>query len=334
MRCLVSLVVLVGALASAVAAHARPLRVATTTPNLGSIARAVGGEEVEVTTFARGGQDPHFVEPRPSFIRVLSRTDLFVMVGLQLELGWVPPLLRNARNARIQPGGVGALDASEGIPLLGVATGVVDRSQGDVHAAGNPHYLTDPVNGIRVARAIRDKLVVLRPEGEATFRANATAFEAAVTQHLFGPEAVAEHGAAVLAEAALANRSDELVPEDRLGGWLGRMRPHRGATAIADHNIWPYFAKRFGFEVIGFLEPFPGIAPTTRHLGEVAEQMKAAGTSVILSAAYFHPRYAEKVASATGASVVFMADQVGAREGVDDYIAMIDWNVRRLADAL
>jgi len=321
-------------LALAGTSGADPLRVATTTPNLASIVASVGGEDVEVTSFAKGGQDPHFVEPRPSFIRVLSRSDLFVSVGLQLEIGWVPPLLRNARNPRVQPGGEGALDASATIPLLGVQTGVVDRSQGDVHAAGNPHFLADPVNGIRVARVLRDKLAALRPDRAAAFREREARFEADALERLVGRAAVDAYGSDALVAAALEERLHDVVATDQLGGWLALMQPHRGKAVVADHDIWPYFAKRFGFEVAAFLEPLPGIAPTTRHLSELAEQMKNEGIRVILSAAYFHPRYAQKVAGATGATVVEMADQVGSREGTDDYLSMIDRNVRGLADAL
>jgi ABC-type Zn uptake system ZnuABC Zn-binding protein ZnuA len=321
-------------LAAVGVAGAEPLRVATTTPDLASIAESIGGEDVQVTSLAIGGQDPHFIEPRPSFIRVLSRTDLFVTMGLQLELGWVPPLLRNSRNSRIQPGGAGALDASAVVPLVGVMTGVVDRSMGDVHPMGNPHYLLDPVNGIRVAREIRDKLADLRPERADAFRERCTSFEARVVEKLVGAEAVKRHGSEALAAAALEDRVGEIVPPSELGGWMASLQPDAGKSAAADHNLWPYFAKRFGFEVVAFLEPYPGIAPTTRHLGDVADQMKRDGIRVIMSAAYFHPRSARKVAEATGATIVEMADQVGSREGVDDYVAMIDWNVSKLADAL
>jgi ABC-type Zn uptake system ZnuABC Zn-binding protein ZnuA len=316
------------------AVRAEPLRVATTTPDLASLVESVGGDAVEVTAFVRGGQDPHFVEARPSFIRVLSRSDLFVRVGLQLEAGWVPALVRSARNGRILPGASGDLDASTVIPRRGVIGGVVDRSMGDVHAEGNPHYLVDPVNGIRVARAIRDRLVALRVELTPSFRANTAAFEEAILSRLVGEVWVVEYGALTLAEAILVGRLPDGADESKLGGWLGAMRPHRGRAVVADHDLWPYFAERFGIEVAAFLEPLPGITPTTKHLAEIAGLMKRQGIHVILSASYFHPRYAKKVAKATGARVVEMANQVGAREGVDDYLEMIDWNVRQVANAL
>ena len=313
---------------------ADPLHVATTTLDLASLVEAVGGEHVEVTAFVRGGQDPHRIEARPSFVRVLSRTDLFVTVGLQLEASWVTPLVRSARNARIQRGGSGKLDASESVPLEGVLTGPVDRSMGDIHATGNPHYLLDPVNGIRVARAIRERLEALRPEQAASFRTRAESFEERMIAGLVGQEVVDRYGAKALAEAILEDRLGEVVRDTELAGWLGAMRPHRGQRVVADHDLWPYFAKRFGIQVAAFLEPLPGITPTTRHLSDVSETMRAQQIRAILSAAYFHPRYAEKVADAAGARVLEMANQVGSRREVDDYWTMIDWNVRQVASAL
>lgn len=319
-------------------AGARPLRVVATLPDLASLVRAVGGEAVEVDALVRGGEDPHFVEAKPSFIRLLNRADLFVYNGLDLEIGWVPPLLARARNSDILPGGPGDFDASAGIEPLQVPTGRVDRSMGDVHPRGNPHYLLDPVNGLRVARGLRDRLSALRPEEAEGFAARAAEFERRLLVGLVGEALVERLGAERLADAAVEERLDELVraeaAQDEVGGWLGALRPHAGRRVVADHDLWPYFERRFDVRAVGFLEPFPGIAPTTRHLAELAERMRRHDVRVILSAAYFHPRYAQKVAEATGAEVVTMANQVGARDEGDDYLTTTDWNVRRLADAL
>jgi ABC-type Zn uptake system ZnuABC Zn-binding protein ZnuA len=205
---------------------------------------------------------------------------------------------------------------------------------GDVHASGNPHYLLDPVNGLRVAREIRDRLTELRPEAAEGFQQRTTAFEQRLLARLVGEQIVARHGAEVVATAVLADRLPAGVDEAALGGWLGAMRPHRGKAVIADHDLWPYFARRFGFEVAGFLEPLPGITPTTKHLGEITTLMKQRGIRAILSAAYFSPLYADKVADATGAQVLEMANQVGARKGVDDYLEMIERDVALVAGAL
>lgn len=206
---------------------------------------------------------------------------------------------------------------------------------GDVHAGGNPHYLVDPVVGLRVARGLRDKFVELDPEHHEAYEQRYLAFESRLMVALLGGELGVPSAPA--AQAAIENRLDAWIREageDLLEGWLGKMRPHRGKSVIADHDLWPYFAKRFGIEVADFLEPRPGITPTTRHLGEIVSRMKREGIRVILSSAYFHPRYAKKVAAASGGMIVYMANQVGAREGIDDYISMIDWNVTKLADAL
>jgi ABC-type Zn uptake system ZnuABC Zn-binding protein ZnuA len=312
-----------------------PLRVAATLPGLADLARAVGGEDVEVTAFVHGGQDPHFIEARPSFIRVLSKSDVFIQTGLGLEIGWAPVLVSKARNSRVRPGGSGAVDASRWVQALGTLSGVVDRSMGDVHVGGNPHYLVDPVVGLRVARGLRDKFVELNPERREAYEQRYLDFQSKLMAALLGDDLGIPSLPA--AQAALENRLDAWVSEageDRLGGWLGKMRPHRGKVVIADHDLWPYFAKRFGIEVADFLEPRPGITPTTRHLSAIVARMKRDGIRVILSSAYFHPRYAKKVAKASGGTIVYMANQVGSREGVDDYISMIDWNVTKVADAL
>ncbi len=333
-RTIRGLVLPFGLLAAGGAGAAEPLRVVATLPDLASLAREVGGEEVEVTALARGGDDPHFVEAKPSFLRTLSRADLFAYNGLDLEIGWLPPLVRNARNGRILPGASGDFDASRGIPALELPGQGLDRSRGDVHPYGNPHYLLDPVNGLRVARHLRDRLQQLAPERAAGFGARAADFEGRLVAALVGREAADRFGPAAVAQAALEERLPELLAGAAPGGWLGALAPHRGAPVVADHNLWPYFARRFGLRVVGFLEPVPGITPTTRHLRELAEQMGREKVRVILSAAYFHPRYAEKLALASGAAVLAMANQVGAREGVDDYLTMLDRNVRELVGAL
>lgn len=322
------------AVALAAPAHAK-LTVAATTPDLAALAREVGGDDVEVTSFVRGAQDPHFIEPRPSFIRVLSKADVFVRTGLALEIGWAPVLVDRARNSKIRPGGSGAVDASAWIPTRGALTGVVDRSMGDVHASGNPHYTLDPVAGLRVARGLSDRFAEIDPSHADAYRSRYAAFEAELMTALLGSELGAKASAA--AAAAFDEQLDAWIDangRERLAGWLGAMQPHRGKKVIADHDLWPYFAARFGIEVVDFLEPKPGITPTTRHLGEVVDRMKREGIRVILASAYFNPRYAQKVAEASGGVMVEMANQVESRDGVDDYRSMVDWNVTKLAGAL
>lgn len=336
---------LVPALISALAAALAPpshaggrLGVVTTLTDLGSLAREIGGDQVSVTVLAQGPQDPHFIEPRPSFIRLLHDADLFAQVGMDLEIGWIPTLLRGARNPRIQPGGAAFLDASTAIDPLEVPAGTLDRSAGDVHPYGNPHYLTDPLNGLRVARRLRDALGALRPEAKPGLDARYRVFAARLAEGLAGAALAERLEPERLAELVERGRLDawlrEHGEEDRLGGWLAAARPLSGQRAVEDHRMWAYFARRFGLVLVATLEPRPGIAPTTRQLGEVVERVRADGVALILSSPYFDTRHARWVAERTGARVARMAHQPGARPGTDDYLATVAYNVREVLRAL
>jgi ABC-type Zn uptake system ZnuABC Zn-binding protein ZnuA len=317
---------------------ARPLQVAATVPELGSLVREIGGDQVAVTVFAKGTEDAHFVEAKPSFIKTLSEVDLFIEMGMELELGWAPLLQQNSRNVRVLPGARGFLDASTVIAPLEVPGGPVDRSMGDVHPAGNPHYLLDPINGLRVARLIRDKLIELRPERQKYFDERYANFRQRLGAALVGEALAKKYDVEKLALLFEAGKLGDFLrsqgEESLLGGWFDLMMPYRGAKVVGDHNMWPYFARRFGISVIGFLEPKPGLPPTTKHLNDLIESMRGQGAKVILANPYFDPRFAQFVAERTGAQVVSIAHMVGARAGTDDYISMVDYDVRQLAGAL
>lgn len=318
------------------AAHAsagEELAVVATVPDLASLAEAVGGDDVRVTALVKGPQDPHFLEPRPSFVRTLHGADLFVLVGMDLEAGWVPPLLASARNAAIQPGARGYLDASGAIEPLGAPPGAVSRAMGDVHASGNPHYLCDPLNGLRVARRLRERLAELRPARAEAFAARERRFAEALVARLVGPEAAAGRDPDEIARAVEEGRIESLLGGPP-GGWLGVARAAAGRGAVEDHLLWEYFARRFGLRLVATLEPLPGVAPTTRHLAGVVATMEREGAGLILSSVYFDPRHARFVAERTGARIVPLAHQVGAREGAADYLSTVDSNVRALARAL
>jgi ABC-type Zn uptake system ZnuABC Zn-binding protein ZnuA len=335
MKTLRRLALLALLLAAALPAGAASLRVVTTTTDLEDLVREVGGDAVSVESLVRGLQDPHFIEPRPSFIRKLHDADLLVIVGLELEAGWLPAVLGAARNPEIMPGAERHLDTSAGIAPIDVPAGPVDRAMGDVHPFGNPHYLTDPLNGLRVAAAIRTRLARLRPARAADFGARYAAFERRLLEQLVGPELVVRHAPEALVAALEEERIDALASESGvpLGGWLGTLRALRGTEVVQDHRMWPYFAKRFGLRPVMELEPRPGIAPTTAHLTRVIARVREQEIPLILSSAYFDPRHARRVAEQTGARVVVLAHQVGAREGADDYLATIDHNVRQVAGA-
>lgn len=315
-----------------VSAPAAPLRVCTTTPDLGSLVRAIGGDDVDVTVFAKGTEDPHFIEPRPSFMVSLSRAQLLVLNGLDLEIGWLPPLLTGSRNPAMQPGGRGHLDASRFIQPLEVPSGTIDRAAGDVHPAGNPHYLLDPVNGLAVADAIRAKLEELRPDARREFAERFGAFRTRLGTAMLGEPLGAKYPLDKIAELFSLGKLEDFLDAQHeralLGGWFAALGPLRGTKAVADHNVWPYFARRFGIDIVGLLEPRPGYPPTTRHLEALIARMREQHVGLLLATAYYDPRHERFVADRTGAVVVAMANQPGSRPGTDDYLAMIDHDVR------
>jgi ABC-type Zn uptake system ZnuABC Zn-binding protein ZnuA len=314
------------------------LQVVTTVSELGSLVREVGGDQVVVTVLAKATEDPHFVEARPAFIKALSQADVYIQVGLDLEIGWAPTLLQQARNGRVLPGAPGYIDASTVITPLQIPTGPVDRTQGDVHAFGNPHFLVDPIQGLKVARLIRDRLAMVRPQQAAIFEAHYTTFRQRLGAALVGEALAAKYDVEKLALLADHGRLDAFLQSQGeahlLEGWLGRMQPYAGTKAVGDHNMWPYFAQRFQLTVIGFMEPKPGLPPTTHHLQELISLMQAQRVPLILASAYYDPRHARFLAQHTGAKIVEMANQVGARTGTDDYFSMIEYNVRQCLAAL
>jgi ABC-type Zn uptake system ZnuABC Zn-binding protein ZnuA len=334
--CLVVVAALLGLAGAATAAE--PLNVVASVPELGALLRVIGGDQVSVTVLAKPTEDPHFVEARPSYVRALNQADLYVQVGLDLELGYAPVLLTGARNPKVLAGQPGYLDTSVAITPLDVPVVTVDRSMGDVHPLGNPHYLLDPVNGLKVAALLRDTLSRLRPDGAAGFAARYDAFRQQLNADMVGAALAQKYDAEKLATlfeyGKLVSFLQQQGDSALLGGWLGALAPYHGAKAVADHPTWTYFARRFGLAMVGYLEPKPGVPPTTKHLQEIIDMMKADHVRLILAAAYYDPRHAEFVAGQTGATVVRMANQAGARPGTDDYLAMVNYNVDQLVAAL
>ena len=317
---------------------AEPLRVCATVPELGSLAEEVGGAEVTVTVFTKGTESAHFTVPKPSFIKALNACNVYVQMGLELEIGWAPALLQNARNTAILPGGPGFIDASEVISAHSVPSGPIDRSMGDIHPGGNPHYLVDPLNGLRVAGLLRERFSALRPDARERFAEHYADFRQRLGAALVGERLSSKYDFPKLALLAEHGRLVEFLDGQGdtalLGGWLAMLRPYAGTKVVTEHDGWSYFLERFGLEVMAFLEPIPGVPPTTSHLGIVIDRMRAEGINTVLTTAYYDPRYARFVSEKTGAVVVPVAHQVGARPGTGDYLSMTDYNVKQLAAAL
>lgn len=319
-------------------ARAEPLVVCATVPELGRLVETIGGSEVQVTVFAKPTEDPHFVDARPSFVRALNRADLLVLNGLELEIGWLPALIQNARNAQVLPGAPGYVDASLAIQPMNVPAVRVDRSMGDVHPMGNPHYLLDPINGLKVAALLRDRMSTLRPAQTSAFAGAYDAFKKRLAARLAGKGLAELYD---IEKLALLQENAKLLPflssvkrSSSLGGWWGRLLPYGGIKVVQDHRIWPYFARRFGLQIVADMEPKPGIAPTTHHMKQVAEIIRAQHVPIAMTAAYYDPKYGDFLARETGVAVARMANQTGARSGTDDYLDMVGFNVDQIAGLL
>ncbi|MBX3463799.1 MAG: zinc ABC transporter substrate-binding protein [Planctomycetes bacterium] len=327
------------AMAPAVAQAARHAVVAAT-PDLAALCRRIGGERLDVTALVVGPQDPHYLDPRPTMLYALQEAELLVETGRDLESGWLPVLVRNSRNGSLLPGQLGRLDASRAVRALNVPAGALGRLAGDVHPGGNPHYLLDPLCGLEVAAMLRDRCAALWPAEREEFLARFAAFRADLATAMVGPglaplyEHDAERLALAFGNGTLVDMLREQGDLERLEGWFAAMAPHRGARVVTDHDLWPYFAERFGLSVFGYLEPRPGVTPTTAHLEQLAARMRQADVRVILTATYFPRQHATALQQATGARIVAMAHQPGARPGTDDYVDCIGHNVRVLAAAL
>jgi ABC-type Zn uptake system ZnuABC Zn-binding protein ZnuA len=284
------------------AVAAAEVKVITSTEDLAALAREVGGDKISVEALARGYQDPHFVEAKPSFVLKLHAADLLILVGRELESSWLPALITQSRNSKVQPGGGGYLDASGTARIVDMPTGPVTRAMGDVHPQGNPHYWLEPGNGRRIAKAIEQRLAQLSPGDAAYFAQRYADFDRR------------------LAEA-----------ERR---WTAAMAPHKGLKIVTYHRSWTNFTDQFGLDVIGYIEPKPGIPPSPAHTLDLMHAMKAQGVKIILVEPYFDLKTPNAIARDTGAAVVVMPPSVGGVKEVTSYISLFDYNVALLTKAI
>jgi zinc/manganese transport system substrate-binding protein len=302
-RMLVWLIVALVALMLAIApGAARKLRVVATTNDLKWAVEQIGGKNVEVVALMHPLQNPHTVQPRPSFIVQLNRADLLVRIGLDYEETWLPPLVEESRNPKIRRGGVGDVDASIGIPLLEIPQGRVTREQGEVHIFGNPHYWLDPENMKIIARNIANGLRRIDP-------ANADEYERNLKR--------------------LERLMDDLLDET-----LKLAAPLRGEKFVAYHTTWSYLANRYGFRIIGYLEPKPGIPPSASHLADLIVRMRQEKVKVILKEPFYENRIPNMVAQRTGAKVVEICPTVGGEPDTETYPKLLRHILTKLVNAV
>src|SRR6476646_761489 len=277
------------------------IKVVTTLPDFKSITELIGGDKVSVSSIATGYQNPHFVDPKPSYIIGLSKADLFVTVGLDLETGWSPQLLASSRNSKIQKGSEGYVDASIGIGLLQVPTSA-NRGEGDIHIFGNPHYWLDPLNGKVIARNIANGLERIDPSNKSTYESNLQAFFKKI--------------------------------DDKMKDWQAKMAAFKGTKIIAYHNEWVYFETRFGLNIVDFMEPKPGIPPSPSQLVKVIKDIQANNIKVIIASPYFTTSSSDVVAKQTGAKELTLATSVGGFDSVKNYFDLFDYDIEQLTAIL
>jgi len=282
-------------------AEAKKLNVVTATTDMAAMAQEVGGDRISVESIARGYQDPHFVEAKPSFLLKLRNADLLITVGLQLEIGWLPPLITQCGNAKIQVGANGYLDASQFAEILDVPSGPITRAMGDVHPLGNPHYWLDPNNGRRIARGIAQKLGEMDPADSQYFQQRFQDFDRRLT--------TAEKN------------------------WDTQMAPYKGRKVVTYHTSWSNFARHFGLQIVGYIEPRPGIPPTPAHTIEIIELMKRDNVKVVVVEPYFDLKTPNSIGSATGAKVIVLLPSVGGEKEVTDYFKLFDYDINLLTQA-
>lgn len=278
------------------------LRVITSTPDFAAIATEVGGDRVDVLSLAKGTQNPHFVDARPSFIVELNKADMLVEGGLELEIGWLPPLLLSARNPNLQPNAPGRVVAALNVPLLEVPTFRVDRSMGDVHPAGNPHFTLNPDNGKIVAETIAEALIRIHPQDAAVFQANLARFK---------------------------NTLDAKIQQ-----WVTQMEPFRGTKVVSYHRSYDYFIERFGLELASTVEPKPGVPPSPAHVEALTALMKAQGVRVVMLEPYYVRALPDVLSRETGAQVLILPTMPGGVPEVQTYVDLFQYNINALTAAL
>jgi len=277
------------------------LHVVSSIPTLGSLAKEVGGDRVAIESLGKGYQDPHFVEPKPSLMLVLNRADLLLHVGMELEIGWLPPLVLGSRNPKIQNGELGNLDCSRVIPVMDVPTTKIDRSMGDIHPQGNPHYWLPPSNARLIAKDIAGRLAQLDPEGKTTYDKNLATF---------------------------LSRVDAKEKE-----WAPLAARLKGLKIVTYHKSWTYVSHWLGMTEIGYIEIKPGIPPDPQHLVRLISVMKSESVKLLLMEDFYNKSVAELVTRKAGAKLLDLPTDVGARPEIKDWFTLVDVVLKAMAAA-
>ncbi len=330
--------VLCTALASAMArAEDQPIRIVTTTTDLADITRAICGELAIVSSITTGQEDPHALSAKPGFVVCARDADLWIRIGMELEIGWEGPILRDSRNRHIQIGAPGHLDASTNVIRLDVPTQTITRAMGDVHPMGNPHYWLDPLNGRIVAKTIADKLGDLHPQHQDAFQQNLRDFQNDLDERMFGHDLVARFGGAKLWRFLNDGSLKQQLANASLGagdGWYGLLEPYASCNVVTYHRSWIYLLERFKLPVLAEMEPLPGVPPSGRHLAKLAKAMRDKQVRVILQEPFYNRKAADLLAERSGATVLIRANACGGSAEATSYLAMLDSVIRGLHDAL
>jgi len=299
MRLIVKVVLFIGIVCSS--SVSATVKIVTTTQDLASIARSVGGEYVEVKSLTLGTRDPHFAEAKPSMIRKVYRADLLLLIGADMEIGWLPALLRSARNRDVQAGANGYLDLSTSVNLLGKSEQSVDRSMGDVHAKGNPHYWLDPNNGIKISRLIAERLITLDPEHQQEYQQQQKIFENKLALKILD--------------------------------WQKELLPLSDQPVVAYHKSLIYLANAFNFKIVAEVEPKPGIAPSAKHLNKLVSLIEKQKIKILMTEPYYERRSSKYLNEKTNIQIAVLPQSVGAMPEMLNYIDLFDGIVASLKQA-
>lgn len=319
--------------------NAAQINIITTTTDLKSITKSITGDLAEVTSINSGKEDPHALTSRPSFVIKAKTADLWIRIGLELEIGWESAVLRDSRNNRIQVGAQGHLDASENIERLDVPEHNAGRENGDIHPQGNPHYWLDPLNGRIIAKNISNRLCQLFPEHADTFKGNLKSFERTLDEKMFGKELVEKVGSGATLWLKKTNgQLEEYLTQKNLtadiNSWYGKLLSYKNAPIATYHRSWIYLLRRFNLKLAGELEPKPGVPPGPKYLVNMSDSLKQKNLAVILQEPFYSTKAAQMVSSKTNAEIIICPNTAYGDENCNSYLEMLDNVISKLSKAL